>query len=279
LKGSTFSTIYDDMNDLIRQPAVAGMFYPADPDELRQMVDGYLQEALARQDNLTEPPRAIIAPHAGFIYSGPVAASAYARLIPFRDRIRRVVLLGPSHRVPFRGLATSSATHFQTPLGVIPVDRAAVEELEKRFPQVIRLDEAHAMEHSLEVHLPFLQEALDSFVLVPLVVGDATAREVSEVLESLWGDPHTLFVISSDLSHYHDYETARRLDAATAQAIERLEPEAIGFDQACGRIPVTGLLDLARRHGLHVQTLDLRNSGDTAGPRDQVVGYGAWVVS
>ena len=279
LKGSTFSTIYDDMNDLIRQPAVAGMFYPADPDELRQMVDGYLQEALARQDNLTEPPRAIIAPHAGFIYSGPVAASAYARLIPFRDRIRRVVLLGPSHRVPFRGLATSSATHFQTPLGVIPVDRAAVEELEKRFPQVIRLDEAHAMEHSLEVHLPFLQEALDSFVLVPLVVGDATAREVSEVLESLWGDPHTLFVISSDLSHYHDYETARRLDAATAQAIEHLEPEAIGFDQACGRIPVTGLLDLARRHGLHVQTLDLRNSGDTAGPRDQVVGYGAWVVS
>lgn len=255
------------------------MFYPADPEELRRTVDGYLQAALARQDDLTEPPRAIIAPHAGYVYSGPVAASAYARLIPFRDRFRRVVLLGPSHRVPFRGLATSSATHFQTPLGVIPVDRATVEALEARFPQVIRLDEAHALEHSLEVHLPFLQEALDSFVLVPLVVGDATAGEVSEVLESLWGDPHTLFVISSDLSHYHDYETARRLDAATARAIEQREPEAIGFEQACGRIPVTGLLDLARRHDLHVHTLDLRNSGDTAGPRDQVVGYGAWVVS
>ncbi len=267
------------MNDLIRQPAVAGMFYPADPDELRQMVEGYLQDALDRQDNLTETPRAIIAPHAGYVYSGPVAASAYARLIPFRDQIRRVVLLGPSHRVPFRGLATTSATHFQTPLGVIPVDRATMEKLETRFPQVVRLDEAHAMEHSLEVHLPFLQAVLDSFVLVPLVVGDATAREVSEVLDSLWGDPHTLFVISSDLSHYHDYETARRMDTRTARAIEHLEPEAIGHDQACGRIPVTGLLDLARRHGLHVQTLDLRNSGDTAGPRDQVVGYGAWVLT
>ncbi len=267
------------MQDLIRQPAVAGMFYPADPDELKQVVDGYLQEALARQENLTEMPRAIIAPHAGYVYSGPVAASAYARLIPFRDQIRRVVLLGPSHRVPFHGLATTSATHFQTPLGVIPIDRDTLEKLEQTFPQVVRLDEAHAMEHSLEVHLPFLQEVLGSFVLVPLVVGDATPQEVSEVLESLWGDPHTLFVISSDLSHYHDYETARRMDTATSQAIEHLQPEAIGYDQACGRIPVSGLLDLARRHGLHAHTIDLRNSGDTAGPRDQVVGYGAYVVS
>ncbi|HEB66658.1 MAG TPA: AmmeMemoRadiSam system protein B [Gammaproteobacteria bacterium] len=267
------------MADLIRQPAVAGMFYPADPDELKQVVDGYLQEALARQENLTEVPKAIIAPHAGYVYSGPVAASAYARLIPARDQIRRVVLLGPSHRVPFRGLATTSATHFQTPLGVIPVDRETLERLERAFPQVVRLDEAHAMEHSLEVHLPFLQEVLDSFVLVPLVVGDATPQEVSEVLESLWGDPHTLFVISSDLSHYHDYETARRMDTATSRAIEHLQPEAIGYDQACGRIPVSGLLDLARRHGLHAHTIDLRNSGDTAGPRDQVVGYGAYVVS
>ncbi len=267
------------MPDLIRQPAVAGMFYPADPDELKRMVDGYLQEALSRQPDLTEAPKAIIAPHAGYVYSGPVAATAYARLIPARDRIRRVVLLGPSHRVPFRGLATTSATHFQTPLGVIPVDRPTLEALERDFPQVVRLDEAHAMEHSLEVHLPFLQEVLDGFVLVPLVVGDASAQEVSEVLERLWDDPQTVFVISSDLSHYHDYETARRMDAATARAIEQLQPEAIGYDQACGRIPVTGLLDLARRHGLHVHTLDLRNSGDTAGPRDQVVGYGAWVVS
>ena len=267
------------MQDLIRQPAVAGMFYPADPDELKQVVEGYLQEALARQEKLTEAPRAIIAPHAGYVYSGPVAASAYARLIPARDQIRRVVLLGPSHRVPFRGLATTGATHFQTPLGIIPVDRDTVERLERTFPQVVRLDEAHAMEHSLEVHLPFLQEVLDSFVLVPLVVGDATPREVSEVLENLWDDPHTVFIISSDLSHYHDYETARRMDAATSEAIERLEPDAIGYDQACGRIPVTGLLDLARRHGLHARTIDLRNSGDTAGPRDQVVGYGAYVVS
>jgi AmmeMemoRadiSam system protein B len=255
-----------------RRPAVAGLFYPRDPRELKRMVDGYLAQATAEDT----PPKALIAPHAGYIYSGPIAASAYATLAPAHATITRVVLLGPAHRVPVRGLAASSATQFETPLGAIDVDRDAIE-LALTLPQVKLVDEAHALEHSLEVQLPFLQEVLDRFSLAPFVVGDAGADEVAEVLDLLWGGSETLIVISSDLSHYHDYATARRLDAATTLAIESLRPQDIGFDQACGRIPVNGLLALARRRGLHAQTLDLRNSGDTAGPRDQVVGYGAYV--
>ncbi len=261
------------MGDFIRQPAVAGTFYPADPSELVRTVDYYLQQAEADERPL---PKAIIAPHAGYIYSGPVAASAYARLRAAREEINRVILLGPSHYVPFRGLATSSASHFQTPLGLVPLDRDLIHTLET-LPQVQRLDEAHLQEHSLEVHLPFLQQVLDHFSLVPLVVGEATTGEVSEVLDLAWDGSETLIVISSDLSHYHDYDTAHRMDSATSRAIESLNPDAIHYDDACGRNPVKGLLALARKRGLHAHTVDLRNSGDTAGPKDRVVGYGAYV--
>ncbi|MFP3873533.1 MAG: AmmeMemoRadiSam system protein B [Thiohalophilus sp.] len=264
------------MNQHIRQPAVAGMFYPSDPARLRPMLEEYLQQARARLGSDEPVPRAIIAPHAGYVYSGPVAASAYARIQPAHARFKRVLLLGPSHRVAVRGLATSSASHFLTPLGQIPLDRAAIERLET-LPQVTRADQAHAMEHSLEVQLPFLQMVLDEFVLVPLVVGEADPHEVDEVIEQFWDD-QTLIVISSDLSHYHDYATAQRLDSATSKAIEALQPEAIGYGDACGRNPVNGLLQFAREHGLHATTVDLRNSGDTAGPRDQVVGYGAYLI-
>jgi len=258
-----------------RPPAVAGMFYPADPAELKAMVDGMLAEAAT-----DEPaPKAMIVPHAGYVYSGPVAATAYARLLNRVHPIRRVVLFGPAHRVPFRGLAVPSVDYFQTPLGLIPLDRVAIEAL-KRLPFVVESDAAHAQEHSLEVHLPFLQETLgEGFELVPVVVGDARPEEVAEALEALWDGPETLIVVSSDLTHYLDYETSRRIDRVTSEAIEQLQPERIGFEQACGRIPVQGLLLEARRHGLHGRTVDLRNSGDTAGPRDQVVGYGAYVFS
>jgi AmmeMemoRadiSam system protein B len=266
------------MSNFIRQPAVAGMFYPGDKAELHQTIDTYLQEAMEKHPEAQAIPKAIIVPHAGYIYSGPVAASAYARLLPAREQIHRVILLGPSHRVPFRGLASSSATHFVTPLGQIPLDRQLIEKLQA-FPQVKQLDQAHAVEHSLEVHLPFLQEILNDFSLVPLVVGDTRPEEVAEVLEAVWGGPETLIVISSDLSHYHDYATAQKMDRATSRAIEALQPEAIHYDDACGRNPVNGLLELARRKGLHANTVDLRNSGDTAGPRDQVVGYGAYVIN
>jgi AmmeMemoRadiSam system protein B len=262
------------MHERIRQPAVAGLFYPSDPEELQGMVDSFLDEAVAPGGE--KPPKALIVPHAGYVYSGPVAASAYARVRALRGKVSRVVLFGPSHRVPLRGLAASSATHFSTPLGLIPLDRRAIDDL-LQFDQVRLMNEAHAHEHSLEVHLPFLQRIFGQFALVPLVVGDARADEVGEVLDRLWGGDETLIVISSDLSHYHDYATAQRMDRETSRAIEALSPEKIAFDDACGRIPVSGLLNVARRIGLQAQTIDLRNSGDTAGPRDQVVGYGAYV--
>lgn len=257
----------------VRPPAVAGMFYPADATELQSQINTYLHAATATG----APPKAVIVPHAGYIYSGPIAASAYARLKPLRDTVSRVVLLGPSHRVSFRGLAASSADAFRTPLGDIPLDSAALDNL-RDLPQVHVIDQAHAQEHSLEVQLPFLQTVLRDFKLVPLVVGDATYAEVAEVLERLWGGPETLIVISSDLSHYHDYATARRMDKTTSQAIEDMQPERIDYEDACGRTPVGGLLTAARAHGLHAEIVDLRNSGDTAGPRDQVVGYGAYVL-
>jgi hypothetical protein len=256
----------------VRNPAVAGLFYPDDPRELRAMVEDFLGAVQATGS----VPKAIIAPHAGYIYSGPVAASAYARIQPARGRITRVVLLGPAHRVGFHGLALSSADYFQTPLGSITVDQEAVKKI-SGLPQVHVMDAAHRQEHSLEVHLPFLQEVLGEFSLVPLVVGDAEPNEVAEVLDALWGGPETLIVISSDLSHYHDYKTAQRLDRATSQAIEQLRLEDIQYDHACGRNPVSGLLQVARQRGLKAKTVDLRNSGDTAGSHDQVVGYGAYI--
>ena len=259
----------------IRKPAVAGMFYPADPGELGKMVGDCLTGVQCGENPAV--PKAIIAPHAGFIYSGPIAASAYARLEPARATITRVVLIGPSHRVALAGLALPGVEAFATPFGPVQVDAAAVAAL-AALPQVSVMQAAHADEHSLEVHLPFLQRVLDDFTLVPLVAGDATADEVAEVLELLWGGPETLIVISSDLSHYHDYETAKRMDAATSEAIEALDGDRIGHDGACGRVPVRGLLAVARRRGLRAATIDLRNSGDTAGPRDRVVGYGAYVV-
>lgn len=254
----------------VRRPAVAGQFYPADAVSLQKMIHGFLQQVEAEGG----VPRAMIVPHAGYPYSGPIAASAYARLAPAGERIRRVVLLGPAHRVPVRGLAASSADAFATPLGEVPLDEQAIRRL-LELPQVEMMDAAHAPEHGLEVHLPFLQVVLDDFSLVPLVVGNATPQEVAEVLEMFAGDPATLIVISSDLSHYQDYDTACSLDRATSRSIERLRPLAAG--QACGRYAINGLLLLAQQHGWQVQTVDLRNSGDTAGPRHQVVGYGAYV--
>jgi hypothetical protein len=256
----------------VRPAAVAGRFYPGDPVELSNLI----KALLAQVPPAAGPsPKALIAPHAGYLYSGPVAASAYAQFLPARDQIKRIVLFGPSHFVALNGLAATSAEAFATPLGVVPVDVEAVRGL-RSLPQVSELDEAHAQEHSLEVQLPFLQIVLGGFTLVPLAVGDATPEEIIQVLDALWDGPETRFVVSSDLSHYHDFQTARRLDRATAKAIEALKPGAIGEDRACGRAPIRGLLEAARQHGLRARTLDLRNSGDTAGPRDQVVGYGAF---
>ena len=259
----------------VRQPAVAGQFYPDDPEELRSEVKGFIAAAKTGTDKI---PKAIIAPHAGYMYSGPIAGSAYTCLARGRDRLERVVLLGPSHFAGFDGLAAGSAAVFQSPLGPIPVDEAALTRIRK-LPQVTTLDAAHRHEHSLEVHLTFLQVALGKFKLVPLVVGDATAEEVGEVLNELWGGGETGIVVSSDLSHYHDYETAQQTDHETARIIESLNWQDLDGGQACGCRPVGGLLWAANKRGLHCHTVDLRNSGDTSGSRDRVVGYGAFVFT
>lgn len=258
---------------MIRQPAVAGTFYPANPQQLQNIIEQYLSEAVTSD----KVPKVIITPHAGYVYSGPIAASAYSRLMPAHHLITRVVVIGPSHHVVFRGLAVSRARAFSTPLGDIQVDQQAVQAIEQ-LPFVEYIEQAHAFEHSVEVQLPFLQEVLDDFKIVPIVAGDATPEQVSEVLEILWGGPETLIVISSDLSHYHDYATAKQLDKATSQAIENLHFEEIGNDSACGRVPVNGMLKLARDKSLEIRTIDLRNSGDTAGDKQRVVGYGAYVI-
>jgi AmmeMemoRadiSam system protein B len=262
------------MND-IRQPAVAGAFYPARDSELHEMLNLLL--AAAPRDG-QPPPKAMIVPHAGYIYSGPVAATGYARLQSVADTVQRVIVMGPSHRVAFHGLAVTDASIFRTPLGDIALDTDTIQSL-LALPQVHLDNEAHRLEHSIEVHLPFLQEMLENFLLVPIVVGDATPAEVCDVVSILWDGPETLLIVSSDLSHYHDYETATRLDRATSRAIETLAFDKIGYEHACGRNPVSGLLLYARQHNLAVETLDLRNSGDTAGPRDQVVGYGTYVIN
>lgn len=257
---------------VVRVPAVAGAFYPNDKSQLRAMIQGYLDRVQIQK----APPKAIIAPHAGYIYSGPIAASVFAQLRQMRHDIQRVVLLGPSHRVPFTGLALTTADAYTTPLGTVPIDKEACLLL-KDLPQVITYDDAHIPEHSLEVEVPFLQEVLDQWSLVPLVVGQSSPEAISEVLERLWGGPETLVVISSDLSHYLDYETAQTIDQATSQAIESLHWQAISPEGACGRLPISGLLHRAYHTGLKPQTIDLRNSGDTAGTKDRVVGYGAYV--
>ncbi len=258
------------MSVKVREPAVSGMFYPSDPGELHRQIEGFLEQAKSQKG---KSPKAIIAPHAGTIYSGPVAASAYVRLQP--AGIERVVLLGPSHHVYLHGLAAPESLTWTTPLGEIQIDFQSLEKI-LAFPQVTSSDAAHAAEHSLEVQLPFLQTVLGDFQLVPLVTGGAEKEEVAEVLDVLWGGPETLIVISSDLSHYEPYKQAVKKDRATSQAILDLDPRGIESDNACGRIPIAGLLHLARKKGLRAERLDLRNSGDTAGPRDQVVGYGAF---
>ncbi len=259
----------------VRPAACAGRFYPATEQELRS----HLRACLAAVPSAEGPvPKAIIAPHAGYVYSGPIAASAYARLAAGREVLRRVVVVGPSHYASFTGLATTLVDDFATPLGRVPVDKEALTQL-RDLAEVHPDEEAHRPEHCLEVQLPFLQTVLEDFRLVPLLVADTSDAQVVRVLETLWGGAETCVVVSSDLSHYHHYEAARQLDAATAHAIEALRAEDLDSEQACGCGAVRGLLRVARGHGLRCHTLDLRNSGDTAGPRDRVVGYGAFALA
>jgi MEMO1 family protein len=259
----------------VRSPAVAGLFYPDDRTRLRTQVVDLLANAPGSPDI---PPKALIAPHAGYAYSGQVAAAAFATLRDSVQAITRVVLIGPAHYVYLRGIAAPTADFFETPLGPVPVDVEAVRAI-GNLQFVVRTDDPHAPEHALEVELPFLQTVLADFQVVPLVIGDVTPQEVSHLLHRLWGGMETLIVVSSDLSHYHDYETARRLDLGTAAAIEHGDWQKLGSNQACGCLAIAGLLIEASRRGLRVRRLSLCNSGDTAGSRDRVVGYGAWMFT
>lgn len=259
----------------IRHPAVAGTFYPADRQQLAVTIRGFLDSAGA--DAGLVFPKAMIVPHAGYIYSGQTAAEAYARLAAGRKTIRRVVLLGPAHRLAVRGLALPEADVFETPLGRVALDKAAMASL-RTLPQVVVSAEAHAHEHALEVQVPFLQSVLEEFSLVPLLVGAASGGEVAAVLDALWGNEETVIVVSSDLSHYLSYVQAQQIDHQTVQKILALE-DSLTHQEACGGTPVNGLLRAARKYGLHPSLLAMCNSGDSAGDKQRVVGYAAFIFS
>ncbi|GAA5182959.1 AmmeMemoRadiSam system protein B [Niveibacterium umoris] len=253
----------------VRPPAVAGLFYPGDPREL----DAMLEHLFARTGNgaFTVCPKAIIVPHAGYIYSGQTAAQAFARLKPWAATLSRVVILGPTHRVPLHGIALPASDGFATPFGTVEVDRGALAKV-RALPGVCVYDAAHAGEHSLEVQLPFLQLVLDHFKVVPLAVGRADSQSVATVIEQLWGGPETLFVVSTDLSHFHAYREAQELDSETVRRILALEHD-IDPELACGAYPLNGLMRIAEQHGMSTLLLEQCNSGDTAGDRRRVVGY------
>jgi len=256
-----------------REPAVAGSFYSSSADQLRQDVERLLGQADLRS---FVAPKAMIVPHAGYVYSGPVAASAYRLLEPLRASIRRVALFGPAHRVYLEGMAIPASESFSTPLGTVPLDAAAIQQI-SGLPGVCVSDPAHAQEHSLEVQLPFLQMTLDAFQLVPIVVGQCDSDQVARVIDTLWGGPETLIVISSDLSHYLPYEDARRVDQSTGKRIHD-KASTLSGEEACGAHAVNGLMRAQHCKDLDVETIDLRNSGDTAGDKSRVVGYGAFIL-
>jgi AmmeMemoRadiSam system protein B len=255
----------------IRQSVFGDMFYPKDSKKLTTMIDSFL-------DNVTEDhpiPKAIIAPHAGYIYSGQTAAHAFKCMLKSKA-IKKVIVVAPSHQHAFEGIATTTADQFETPLGKIPIDQITCKKLSAEFKSVQIQESAFDREHALEVELPFLQKVLPTFTLIPLIVGEVAPKQLSEVLLSIWNGPETLIVISSDLSHYQSYAIANQIDHATAKAIENLLPDKIAPGQACGQIGIVALLDVAKQKALKVTCVDLRNSGDTAGDRDRVVGYGAF---
>jgi len=263
---------------IVRLPAVSGVFYPKEPDILLSMVEKMLAEAFAKTPLAVKSrgrPCALIVPHAGLVYSGPVAASAYCLLNKPNPPPKRVVLLGPSHRIFFRGIATSTATSFGTPLGDIPLDRSLVEQIET-LPGVDAYDPAHTQEHSIELQLPFLKVQLDQVPIIPLVAGESSAMDVAQVIRTVLSLPETLIVISTDLSHYLPSDQAHFLDAGTASAIISQEYHPVDNQMACGSQPLNGFLMAAHEAGLKGELLDLRNSGDTAGPKNEVVGYGSF---
>ena len=268
----------------IRSPAVASMFYPGNATELRKSVRSFLHEADAEKNAFqfkkdeNSSLRALIVPHAGYSYSGKIAASAYRLLQQNQQQFKRVLLLGPAHRVWLQGAAFPESDVFETPLGGIKLDKTRMKKMLAEFPWISVSEKVHAEEHCLEVQLPFLQETLVDFELLPLVVGETKTEQLAEIIQQFSADLETLIVISTDLSHFHDYQTAQQKDARTANAIELLDPQRLFPEDACGAYPLRGALAAASKNKWKVQRLGLCNSGDTAGDYGRVVGYGAWAL-
>lgn len=260
-----------------RTTAVAGLFYPENPAKLKQQVQNFLQQVAqdSAASNKEKQALALIVPHAGYIYSGLTAAYAYQEIIPNADLIKRVILLGPSHHVAFNGMAVPDVSSFTTPLGKIPLDNNEIQYLIDEH-QLLLSNQAHQQEHSLEVQLPFLQSIINNFELVPIVVGKSSTKSIANVLHRYINHPGNLIVISTDLSHFHEYSIARLHDQNTSEKIIHFKYNELDYDDACGRLPLAGMLQLAQQEHLSIQQLDIRNSGDTAGDKQRVVGYGAW---
>lgn len=273
-------TIYFHGKNKIRPAAVAGYFYPGSKEDLDVMVEGMYYTAAQKAKNAPAQasPKALVVPHAGYVYSGVVAAQGYRLLEADSKQIKRVILIGPCHRGGFSGVALHSASHFETPLGLVAVDTAEVERVCKKF-SIMPLNEAHALEHSLEVQLPFLQKLLIDFSIVPILVGDVSSNYVAEIIEECWDDKSTVFVISSDLSHYLPYDEAVEKDLETTKAILEYNVHQFGYNSACGGPALTGFLLAANKHHLQSHLVACCNSGDTAGDKSQVVGYGAYSFS
>jgi len=266
---------------IIRPPAVAGTFYPADADLLRSEIDGLMDAAFKSEQAQGDAiPKAIIVPHAGLMFSGAIAALGFAKVRALKGTVKRIVIVGPAHRMAFQGVALAKADGFATPLGTVKCDLAALQSA-LALPQVQILDDAHVHEHGLEIELPFIQRLFGEdaeIAIVPLLVSRCGARHVHELIEALWGGPETLIVISSDLSHFHEYDTAQKMDRRTRDMIERFDAEGIDSNDACGALPIAGMLMSARKRGMRIKTLGMANSGDVSGDKSRVVGYGAWAV-
>jgi len=255
----------------LRIPAHAGQYYPADAGFLEKVVDEYLTDG----GTVSEIPKAVIAPHAGFIHSGRIAGKAFAVWKAQEVRARRVVLIGPSHYYDFPGIALPDSTRFQTPLGEVQVDPAA-DDLKRKFRYVRVFEAAHYPEHALEVLLPFLQRAVPGAKIVPLITGRTEMSQVSAVIEEIWGGADTLLVISSDLSHNHPYEIAQKVDRQTARAIVEFDFSRLTADQACAYQAMRGFLKAAIRKEMRCSLLELRNSADASGDMSLVTGFGAF---
>ncbi len=259
---------------MIKECDVAGQFYPKERAQLIEMIENFSSS----EREIIYKPKAIIVPHAGFIYSGDIAAKAYKALIPLVDNYKKIILLSPAHRKSVTGVAYHNARKFACPIGDIPVNAELLSIL-KTNDSVYNDDEAFNFEHGLETHFPFISYIFRDISFLPLIVGNIDTQKLSDIFNLFWQADDILFIISSDLSHFHNYEICKTLDHETTQHIINLNYEKINHDAACGYYPLCGALKLAKDNNQKCYLLSLKNSGDSIGDKDSVVGYGSFIIS